>query len=80
MTGAGDKTNTVVGVNIKREMVLSPNDEEVPNSSKKHIYPIQDYSAQNIPYFRPKWSKLNNTLFQTRTAEKPYSLAPHIPI
>ena len=26
-------TNTVVGVNIKREMVLSPNDEEVANSS-----------------------------------------------
>ena len=25
-----------VGVNIKREMVLSPNDEEVANSSKKH--------------------------------------------
>ena len=29
-------TYTVVGVNIKREMVLSPNDEEVANSSKKH--------------------------------------------
>ena len=29
-------TYTVVGVNIKREMVLSPNDEEVTNSSKKH--------------------------------------------
>ena len=28
-------TYTVVGVNIKREMVLSPNDEEVANSSKK---------------------------------------------
>ena len=28
-------------VNIKREMVLSPNDEEVANSSKK-TYPIQD--------------------------------------
>ena len=34
-------TYTVVGVNIKREMVLSPNDEEVANSSKK-TYPIQD--------------------------------------
>ena len=34
-------TYTVVGVNIKREMVLSPNDEEVANSSKKHNYPIQ---------------------------------------
>ena len=29
-------TYTVIGVNIKREMVLSPNDEEVANSSKKH--------------------------------------------
>ena len=29
-------TYTVVGVNIKWEMVLSPNDEEVANSSKRH--------------------------------------------
>ena len=29
-----------VGVNIKREMVLSPNDEEVASSKK--TYPIQD--------------------------------------
>ena len=50
-------TYTVVGVNIKREMVLSPNDEEVANSCKK-TYPIQDYKAQTIPCFRPKWSKL----------------------
>ena len=44
-------TYTVVGVNIKREMVLSPNDEEVANSFKKHTqfkttvhkaYPISD--------------------------------------
>ena len=34
-------TYTVVGVNIKGEMVLSPNDEEVTNSSKKNN-PIQD--------------------------------------
>ena len=34
-------TYTVVGVNIKREMVLSPNDEEVANFFKK-TYPIQD--------------------------------------
>ena len=27
---------TVVGVNMKREMVLLPNDGEVANSSKKH--------------------------------------------
>ena len=47
-------TCTVVGVNIKREMVLSPNDEEVANSSKKHTqfktrvhktYPISDQNA-----------------------------------
>ena len=47
-------TYTVVGVNIKREMVLSPNDEEVANSSKKHTqfktrvhkpYPISDQNG-----------------------------------
>ena len=37
----GTYTVHVVGVNIKREMVLSPNNEEVANSSKK-TYPIQD--------------------------------------
>ena len=35
MTGARDKL-LVVGVKIKGEMVLSPNDEEIANSSKKH--------------------------------------------
>ena len=48
-------TYTVVGVNIKREMVLSPNDEEVA-SSKKHTqfktrvhkpYPISDQTGRN---------------------------------
>ena len=48
-----------VDVNIKREMVLSPNDEEVANSSKKHTqfktrvhrpYPI---SYQNCPNWYP---------------------------
>ena len=60
-------TYTVVGVNIKREMVLSLNDEEVANSSKKHTqfktrvhkpYPISDQNG---------WKKT-------------YPLAPHIPI
>ena len=50
-------TYTVVGVNIKREMVLSPNDEEVANSSIKHTQ-FKTRRAQNIPCFRPKWSKL----------------------
>ena len=48
-------TYTVAGVNIKREMVLSPNDEEVA-SSKKHTqfktrvhkpYPISDQNGRN---------------------------------
>ena len=53
-------TYTVVGVNIKREMVLSPNDEEVANSSKKQTqfktrehkpYPISDQNGwKNIPF------------------------------
>ena len=45
-----------VGVDIKREMVLSPNDEEVANSSKKDTqfktrvhksYPISDQNGRN---------------------------------
>ena len=47
-------TYMVVGVNIKREMVFSPNDEEVANSSKK---------------FQTKMVEID-TLFQTETAEK----------
>ena len=54
-------------------MVLSPNDEEVASSKK--TYPIQDWSAQTKPYFRPKWSKLI-----PKTAKKSYPLASHIPI
>ena len=67
----------VVGVNIKRETLLSPNDKEVANSSKKHtqfktrvhkLYPISDQIwLKLIPYFRSK-------------RQKPYPLAPHIPI
>ena len=48
-------TYTVVGVNIKREMVLSPNDEEVANSSKK------------IPNSRLEGT--NHTLFQTKMVD-----------
>ena len=49
-------TYTVVGVNIKKEIVLSPNDEEVGNCSKKHTqfktrvhkpYPISDQNGGN---------------------------------
>ena len=50
-------TYTVVGVNIKREMDLSPNDEEVANSSKKHAK-FKTRRQKAIPCFRPKWSKL----------------------
>ena len=57
MAGARDKLLRHVHgscVNIKREMVLSPNDEEVANSSKKHTqfktrvhkpYPISDQNG-----------------------------------
>ena len=67
-------TYTVVGVNIEREMVLSPNDEEVANSSKKHTqfktrvhkpYPITDQNG---------WKK--HTLWR-RTY--PYSLYKGLP-
>ena len=44
-----------VGVNIKREIVLSPNDEEVA-------------SSKNIPNSRLEYT--NHTLFQTKMAKK----------
>ena len=79
-------TYTVVGVNIKRETILLPNDEEVANSSKKHIqfktrvhkpYPILDQNGRVE----------TDTLFQTKTAENhtlwrctyPYSLYKGLP-
>ena len=49
-------TYTVVGVNIEKEMVLLPNDEEVANSSKKRTqfktrvhkpYPISNENGRN---------------------------------
>ena len=70
-------TYTVVGVNIKREIILSPNDEEVANSSKKHVqfktrvhkpYPISDQNGRD-------WYP-----FSDQNGWKPYPLALHIPI
>ena len=68
-------TYTVVGVNIKREMVLLPNDEEVANSSKK-TYPIQDKSAQTIPYFKPKPLKKHTLWRGTYLYSLPRPLPP----
>ena len=76
VTGARE-THTVVGVNIKREMVLSPNDEEVANSSKKKTN--SRLECTNYTLFQTKMVEID-TLFQTKTVEKPYPLAPHIPI
>ena len=68
MTGARDKLlrNVRVGVNIKREMLLSPNDEEVV-SSKKHTQ------------FKTRVVEID-TLFQTKTAKTSSPLAMYIPI
>ena len=52
-----------VGVNIKREMVLSPNDEEF----KTRVH--------TIPYFRPKWSKLIPYFRPKRLKTIPFSAA-----
>ena len=70
-------TYMVVGINIKREMVLSPNDEEVANSSKKHTQ-FKTIECTSHTLFQTKMVEID-TLFQTKTAEKPYPLAPHIP-
>ena len=58
---------TVVGVNIKREMVLSPNDEEVANSSKN--IPNSRLECTNHTLFQTKMVEID-TLFQTKTAKK----------
>ena len=51
---------------------LVDNDEKVASSKK--TYPIQD-EWKNHTLFETKI----DTLFMTRTAEKPYPLGPHIP-
>ena len=56
-----------VGVNIKREMVLSPNDEEVA-SSKKNI-PNSRLGCTNHTLFQTKMVEID-TLFQTKTDKK----------
>ena len=56
----------MVGVNIKREMVLSPNVEEVA-SSKKHTQ--FKTSLTNHTLFQTKMVEID-TLFQTKTAKK----------
>ena len=61
-------TYTVVGVNIKRENVLSPNNEEVANSSKKHT---QFKTRVHKPYpFQTKMVEID-TLFQTKRITAP---------
>ena len=73
-------TYTVVGVNSKREMVLSPNDEELANSSKKHTQ-FKTRAAQTVPYFRPKWSKFrpNITLWRRTYRHSLYKGLPPPP-
>ena len=56
-------------------MVLSPNDEEVANASKKNI-PNSRLDCTNHILFQTKMVEID-TLFQTKTAEKniPFSAA-----
>ena len=77
-------TYTVVGVNIKREMVLLPNDDEVANSSKNIPNSRRECTnhtkkwSKLIPYFRPKWLKKNITfrVAHTYIAEQPPPTTP----
>ena len=64
---------TVVGVNIKKEMVSSPNDEKVANSSKNHTqfktrvhkpYPISDQNGRNWYPVSDQNGKKKNTLWR----------------
>ena len=60
-------TYALIGKNIKREMVLSPNDEEVANSSKKHT---QFKTRPHKPYPISDENCRIDTLFQNKTAQK----------
>ena len=69
-------TYTVVGINIKREMALLPNDEEVANSSTKHTqfktrvhkpHPISDQNGRNWYPFHTKTAKKNHTFGAAHT-------------
>ena len=63
-------TYTVVGVNIKREMVLLPNDEEV--ALLKNI-PNLRLECINHTLFQTKIVEID-TLFQTKTAKKNHTI------
>ena len=69
----------VVGLNIKVEMVLSPNDEEVANSSKNIPNLRLDLECTNHTLFQTQMVE-TDTLFQTKMAKKTYPLARHIRI
>ena len=64
-------TYAVIGINIKREMVLSQNDEEVANSSKKHT---KFKSRRHKPYPISDENGRIDTLFQNKTAQKKHTL------
>ena len=81
MTGARDKLLRHIQGRWRkhfREMVLSPNDEEVANSCKKNI-PNSRLECTNHSLLQTKIVEID-TLLQTKTAEKPYPLAPYVPI
>ena len=65
-------TYAVVGVNIKREMVLSLNNEEIANSSKNILN--SRLVCTNHTLFQKQMVEID-TLFQTKTAKKTYTLA-----
>ena len=65
-------TYTVVGVNIKREMVLSLNNEDVANSSKNILN--SRLVCTNHTLFQTQMVEID-TLFQTKTAKKTNTLA-----
>ena len=62
--------------NVKTRVVLSPNDEEVASCKK---IPNSRLECTNHTLFQTKMVEIV-TLFQTKTAKKPYLLASHIPI
>ena len=65
--------------NVKTRVVLSSNDEEVASCKKHTQFKTRVHKPHLISDQKTKMVEIV-TLFQTKTAKKPYLLASHIPI
>ena len=68
-------------LNYRKQFVKGVVDFLFDNDEKVASRPKTPTRTNTIPYLRPNWpiSAKIDTLFLTKTAEKPYHLGKHIP-